>query len=194
MAPDDDWTRAILGRALMRGRFTLRSGATSDRYFDKFRIFCDPKLLASTGARLASLRDEVAPESSCIVAPELGAVPIAAALALRAELPYVIVRTTSKSYGTSRRIEGTTTSGAHAVLLEDVVTSGSAALEALDIARNAGLVITTALCVLDRDGGGREALRDQGVTLHSLLDSNMLDEAFDAGIGEHVTTDGGTGR
>jgi orotate phosphoribosyltransferase len=39
------------------------------------------------------------------------------------------------------------------------------------------------LCVLDRDGGGREALADAGVSLHALLDVHDLNEAFDAGVG-----------
>ena len=56
------------------------------------------------------------------------------------------------------------------LLVEDIVTSGGAALEAVEALREAGLTVESALCVLDRGEGGREALADAGVTLHPLLD------------------------
>lgn len=169
--------------ALVRGSFTLRSGATSDRYFDKYRISCDPALLRPVAHSLARLLTEHAADARRIVAPELGAVPLAAALALDAELPFVIVRGESKAHGTANRIEGAIISGERAVLVEDVVSSGGAALEAIEVARSAGLVVSQALCVLDRDLGGREALTAVGVELHALLDAADLDRAFDAGLG-----------
>jgi orotate phosphoribosyltransferase len=183
----DTYAREVFTRALLRGTFTLRSGAVSDRYFDKYRVSCDPALLAATSGRLAERLARVAPDATRIVAPELGAVPLAAGLALAAQLPFVIVRSTAKGYGTANRIEGELTPGEHAVLVEDVVTSGGAALDALEVARACDLHVAHALCVLDRDGGGREALAAQGVQLHALLDAGDLNSAFDAGIGTEVT-------
>jgi orotate phosphoribosyltransferase len=183
---DDPFLRTMFDRALLRGEFTLRSGATSDRYFDKYRVTCDPELLGPVADRLTELVARVAPDAVRIVAPELGAVPLAAALALRSDLPFAIVRSTAKAYGTANRIEGPVTPGEHVVLVEDVVTSGGAALDALQVARDAGLVVEHALCVLDRDGGGREALDAAGVQLHALLDAAALDAAFDAGLGAQV--------
>ncbi len=177
---------ALFDRALLRGEFMLRSGATSDRYFDKYRVTCDPDLLRMVGDRLAQFVGRVAPDATRIIAPALGAVPLAAALALEADLPFAIVRGEAKEYGTANRIEGPIDPGEMVVLVEDVVTSGGAALDALEVARDAGLVVTCALCVLDRDGGGREALADAGVELHALLDAAALDAAFDAGIGTEV--------
>ncbi len=198
MAPDaaaaaavaDPFLRSLFDRALLRGEFTLRSGATSDRYFDKYRVTCDPQLLGPVAARLANLLCDVEPHADRIVAPELGAVPLAAAIALAPEgdLPFAIVRGAAKGYGTANRIEGQTIPGEVAVLVEDVVTSGSAALEALAVARDAGLVVRHALCVLDRDGGGREALAEVGVELHALLGARDLDAAVDAGLGREVHT------
>lgn len=173
-------------RALLRGSFTLRSGAQSDRYFDKYRVTCDPLLLAPTVSRLHEILLTHAPDARRIVAPELGAVPLAAPLALASGISFAIVRGIHKSYGTGNRIEGPVESGERAVLVEDVVTSGGAALDALQVAREAGLVIEQALCVLDRDGGGREALAAAGVTLHTLLDVHALNEAFAAGMGFEV--------
>jgi orotate phosphoribosyltransferase len=180
----DPLARRLFDTALLRGTFTLRSGATSDRYFDKYRVMAEPRLLGPIAGRLADLVAAHTPDATRIIAPELGAVPLATALALDSGIPYAIVRGASKSYGTANRIEGPTESGELAVLVEDVVTSGGAALEALQVARDAGLEVTHALCVLDRDGGGREALAAAGVELHALLSSADLDAAFEAGLGQ----------
>jgi orotate phosphoribosyltransferase len=184
----DPILHALFSRALLRGEFTLRSGVTSDRYFDKYRVTCDPELLGAVATRLADTLRHVAPDATRIVGPELGAVPLAAALALETRVPFAIVRGAAKAYGTANRIEGPTVPGELAVLVEDVVTSGGAALDALQVVRDSGLVVTHALCVLDRDGGGREALAAAGVQLHALLGAASLDAAFDAGLGTEVTT------
>jgi orotate phosphoribosyltransferase len=182
----DEFASTLFDRALLRGTVTLRSGDTSDRYFDKYRVTCDPMLLGPVAVRLAQVVRDVEPSAVRIVAPALGAVPLATAVALEQELPFVIVRAESKGYGTANRIEGPCSPGDVSVLLEDVVTSGGAALDALQVARDAGLVVRHALCVLDRDGGGREALAAEGVTLHALLDAADLDAAFAAGLGRTV--------
>ncbi|MCW2927705.1 MAG: orotate phosphoribosyltransferase, partial [Thermoleophilia bacterium] len=181
-----DLATLLFDRALLRGEFTLRSGATSDRYFDKYRVTCDPELLERVAAELASAVDAMSPAPSRIVAPELGAVPIAAALAIETGIPFAIVRGAAKDYGTANRIEGPIEPGETAVLVEDVVTSGGAALEALASARAAGIVVTEALCILDRDGGGREALAAAGVQLRALLTSDDLDAAMAAGRGREA--------
>lgn len=186
MAPDAALRRRLLDAALLRGSFTLRSGATSDRYFDKYRVTCEPALLGAVGRELAEMLRGHDVDARRILAPAIGAVPLATALALECGLPFAIVRDAAKGYGTANRIEGQVVEGERAVLVEDVVTSGGAAVEAVEAGRAAGLEIGTALCLLDRDGGGREALAQLGVTLVSLLDVAQLDAAFDAGAGRGV--------
>lgn len=180
----DHLAELVFERALLRGSFTLRSGAVSDRYFDKYLATTDPRLLGPLGSALAATIAEAVPDAQLIVAPELGAVPIATAVSLALGLPFAIVRGTAKQHGTGRRIEGELRPGVLAVLVEDVVTSGGAALTALAAARDAGAVIEAAACVLDRStpaSDGREALLDAGVVLHSLLDGDDLDAALAAG-------------
>lgn len=188
-AVDSRLADEIFDRALLRGTFTLRSGAQSDRYFDKYRLTCDPALLGPVGAALAARIRSVAPDAAVIVAPALGAVPLAAAVSLQLGLPTVFVRDSSKTYGTNRRIEGTIVPGAAAVLIEDVVTSGGAALDALAIAREAQLEVTASFCVLDRDGGGRQALAADGAPLDALFNIDDMNAAFDAGRGTTVEAD-----
>jgi orotate phosphoribosyltransferase len=185
-ALSDGLAGEIFDRALLRGTFTLRSGATSDRYFDKYRLTCDPALLGPVAAALAARIRAVAPAADVIVAPALGAVPLAAALSLELALPTLFVRDSSKSYGTNRRIEGTIVPGATAVLIEDVVTSGGAALDALAVAREAELDVIASFCVLDRDGGGSEALAAADAPLSALFGIADMNAAFDAGRGTEV--------
>ncbi len=89
----------------------------------------------------------------------LGAVALAAAAALAAELPFLIVRKDAKAYGTGRRIEGVYAEGATVCLVEDVVTTGGSTVRAIERIREEGLEIAGIVCVLDRLGRGAEAIR-----------------------------------
>jgi orotate phosphoribosyltransferase len=84
-------------------------------------------------------------------------------------LPFVIVRNTPKEYGTRNRIEGAYEDGERVCLIEDVVTSGGALLEAVSALRDAGLTVQTAICVVDREEGGAEALARETVQLRPLF-------------------------
>lgn len=170
----NDLMHKLCDRALLRGEFVLRSGKTSTYYFDKYRVTTAPELLREVGAGLASLLHMHAPDAELIVAPELGAVPLATALSLATGLPFCIVRGEAKDYGTANRLEGMFEPGQRAVLVEDVVTSGGAAVEALEAARAVGLVVDHSLCMLDRGQGGSTALADAGAPLAGLFDADDL--------------------
>ena len=135
---DAELTRAIRERAYLEGDFVLRSGRRSSFYLDKYRFSTDPELLREIGARLADAVKRVDPAATRLAAPELGAVPLAAATSLASGMPFLIVRGEAKEYGTANRLEGTFSPGERVCLLEDVVTSGGAAAEAVAAVREAG--------------------------------------------------------
>jgi orotate phosphoribosyltransferase len=151
--------------ALLEGDFVLRSGRRSSYYLDKYRFETRPDLLAELGRRIAERVTEAAPEAGRIAGPELGAVALAASASLAGGLPFLIVRKEAKGYGTDRRIEGEFIQGEEVCLVEDVVTSGGAAAEAVDALREAGLACRTAICVVDREEGGADALARKAVRL-----------------------------
>ncbi len=64
----------IYERAHLTGQFTLRSGAVSTEYFDKYLFEGDPELLATIAEALASL---VPPGTEALAGLELGGVPLA---------------------------------------------------------------------------------------------------------------------
>jgi orotate phosphoribosyltransferase len=172
-------TRAELGAALrqhayLEGDFLLRSGRRSRYYLDKYRFETRPDLLGPLGEQIASAVAEHAPDAARLAGPELGAVPLAAAASLVSGLPFLIVRREAKEYGTSNRLEGVFAEGECVCLVEDVVTSGGAAVAAVEALREAGLVCPTAVCVVDREEGGADALARAAVRLRPLFRASDL--------------------
>ena len=160
---------AIRDHAYLEGDFVLRSGRRSSYYLDKYRFETMPELLEAIGARLSDLVAEHEPETDRLAGPELGAVALAAAASLASRLPFLIVRKEAKGYGTDNRLEGTFEPGERVCLVEDVVTSGGAAVAAIRALRDAGLECRTAVCVVDREEGGVDELARHGVRLRALF-------------------------
>jgi len=162
---DDELKLVLREAAYLEGDFVLRSGRRSRYYLDKYRFETRPDILGALGDRIATAAAELEPDAVRLAGPELGAVALAAAGSLASGLPFVIVRKAAKEYGTSNRVEGAYDEGDVVCLVEDVVTSGGALIEAVAALREAGLVVRSAVCVVDREEGGAEALGGQGVRL-----------------------------
>jgi orotate phosphoribosyltransferase len=170
----DDLGRLIVEHALLEGDFLLRSGKRSSFYLDKYRFETRPDLLRAIGERLAEVARDVEPDTIRLAGPALGAVALAASASMASELPFIIVRGEIKEYGTANRIEGPFDEGDLVCLLEDVVTSGGALAESVSALRDAGLVVRNAVCVVDREEGGTDALARMGVRLRSLYRAGDL--------------------
>lgn len=173
---DEELGAALREHAYLEGDFVLRSGRRSRYYLDKYRFETRPDLLAPLGSRFAAAVAEHEPEAARLAGPELGAVPLAAAASLASGLPFLIVRKETKEHGTGNRLEGLFAQGECVCLIEDVVTSGGAAVSAVEALRDAGLICRTAVCVVDREEGGSDALARVGVRLRPLFRaSDLLD-------------------
>jgi orotate phosphoribosyltransferase len=170
----DDLGARLREHALLEGDFVLRSGRRSSYYLDKYRFETVPELLGPLGERLAGAVREHEPEAVRLAGPALGAVALAASASLASGLPFVIVRDSVKEYGTANRLEGFFEPGELVCLIEDVVTSGGALAEAVAALREAGLVVRHAVCVVDREEGGADALARIGVRLRSLYRAGEL--------------------
>ena len=171
---DQELRAALREHALLEGDFVLRSGRRSTHYFDKYRFETRPDLLEAIASRVAAVVGEHEPDAARLAGPELGAVALAAAASLASRLPFVIVRKEAKGYGTANRIEGAFESGERVCLVEDVVTSGGAAVAAVEALREAGLECRTAVCVVDREEGGMDELARHGVRLRPLFQAGEL--------------------
>jgi orotate phosphoribosyltransferase len=171
---DSELKLALREAAYLEGDFVLRSGKRSAYYLDKYRFETRPDLLAPLGERIASAVAEFEPEAVRLAGPELGAVALAAAGSLASGLPFLIVRKAAKDYGTSKRLEGVYAQGDCVCLVEDVVTSGGALLEAVEALREAGLTVRTAICVVDREEGGADALARHAVRLRPIFRASEI--------------------
>jgi orotate phosphoribosyltransferase len=170
----DTFAGLLAERALLEGDFVLRSGKRSSWYVDKYRFETEPDLLRGLGERLAEAVGTLEPEAVRLAGPALGAVALAASASLTSGLPFIIVRGETKEYGTAKRIEGAFEPGELVCLLEDVVTTGGALARAVAALRDEGLVVRTAVCVVDREEGGSDALARLGVRLRALFRADEL--------------------
>ena len=173
---DDELRAALRAHAYLEGDFVLRSGKRSRYYLDKYRFETRPDLLRALGARIAETAQEHAAGAARLAGPELGAVALAAAASLASDLPFIIVRGKAKEYGTAKRIEGVYEEGEEICVVEDVVTSGGALLDSVEALRAAGLVVRTAICVVDREEGGADALARQAVRLRPIFRAGEIIE------------------
>ena len=176
MTPPDhvDLAARVFARAHLTGRFVLRSGAVSDEYFDKYRFESDPELLAEIATALAPL---VPPGTEALAGLELGGVPLAVALSRETGLPALFVRKEAKTYGTCRLAEGGDVEGRRLFIVEDVVTSGGAVLDAVAELRRRGATVERAVCVIDRESGGPQRLAENGIELKALFTMTELKAA-----------------
>ena len=150
----------------LTGHFMLRSGRTATEYFDKYQFEADPGLLDRIGQRMAAL---VPAGTEVLAGLELGGIAVVVALGRHTGLPCAFVRKAAKSYGTARLAEGAEVAGRNVLVVEDVVTSGGQVAISTRQLRELGARIDTALCVIDREEGGVEALARDGIALRSLL-------------------------
>ena len=167
----DELARRLYDTAHLTGTFTLRSGATSTEYFDKYLFESDPVLLREIAESLAPL---VPPGAHALAGLELGGVPIATMLSQVSGLPALFVRKQAKTYGTCRLAEGGDVAGRTLVVVEDVVTSGGQVVMSCRDLRELGAHVSVVLCVIDREAGGAEALAAEGLELRPLFRMSEL--------------------
>ena len=157
--------------AYLEGEFTLRSGRKSSFYIDKYLFETQPDILAELGRRMA---EKVTPQTTLIAGAELGGVPLAAAAAMAANLPFVIVRNAKKDYGTAKMFEGKLRPGDRVLLVEDIATTGGQVIEAAKVLTAAGATVERIVAVVDRGQGARENITGAGYVFEALLDSTDL--------------------
>ena len=139
------------------GEFQLSSGGSSDYYID-----CRATTLDARGAQLVGrvFLDEMRGRgwhADAIGGLTLGADPIVVAVAITSgTLHGFLVRKAEKQHGTGQRIEGFREKGARVVIVDDVCTTGSSTVQAIEAARDFGFRVAGAMCLVEReDAHGR---------------------------------------
>jgi orotate phosphoribosyltransferase len=179
--PDPAVARARLRDIIHRrsfgyGEVKLASGRVSNFYFN-----LKPSMLDAEGAALLAqltLDALAGARIDCIGGLEMGAVPIAGAVAqlshmLGAPVQAFFVRKKPKEHGARLSVEGLmpgeTLAGKRVVIVEDVTTTGGSAMKAVDTVRAAGAEIAFVLTIVDREEGATEAFAAQGLEFRALF-------------------------
>ncbi len=153
--------------AVRFGAFTLKDGRESPFYLDLRILVSHPTTLARVGRALAKRAAELSYDR--IAGIPYAGLPIAVAMALVAERPIVYPRKEAKEYGTKKAVEGEFAAGEVALVVDDVITSGGAKLEAIAQLREVGLVVEDVLVVVDRSDPENNPIVAAGLHLHSVL-------------------------
>ena len=166
-------------RSISYGDFVLASGARSSYYIDARKTTMSAEGLRLIGqVGLALIRD-AGWRPAAVGGLTLGADPIAYAIARAStDSPPVIdaftVRKAAKEHGLQRRVEGNFEPGSEVVVVEDVITSGTSALEAIDAIQAAGGRVVGVLGVVDREQGGRAAIESAGLEVVVITTTTAL--------------------
>jgi len=162
----------LLERSLRFGDFVLSSGAKSRYYVDVRQTSLHPEgALLIAKLLLPALR---ASGAEAVGGLTLGADPIVGALTVWSELQGrglsgFLVRKEAKGHGAARRIEGPFHPGIPVAIVDDVITKGGSALNAMEAAREAEADVRLVACVVDRGEGGAEEFAARGVPFHALF-------------------------
>jgi orotate phosphoribosyltransferase len=168
----DQLARDVDARCRLRGEFVLRSGQVSNEYFDKYLFESDPVLLRRVTGQMKTL---LPPGTGFLGGLELGGVPLAVMLSQATGIPALFVRKEAKSYGTCRLAEGGDPAGHTVVLVEDVITTGGAVIQAARALREPGATVTTVICAINRSGPAGNDLATEGITMRPVLTKDLLD-------------------
>lgn len=169
--------------AIQFGEFTLTSGRTSSYYVNLKAALAEPRLLKLVAS---AIKARLPRQTGCVAGMELGAVPIAVAVALEAQIPYVMVRKAKRTHGTGSRVEGTLSQ--EVVIVEDVATSGGSLMETIDVLEDMGTRVLDCFVVVDREEGAAESLAKRGHTMQPLLRISQIDAIKDQMIERKVPT------
>ncbi|MBI3785434.1 MAG: orotate phosphoribosyltransferase [Deltaproteobacteria bacterium] len=158
--------------AVRFGDFVLKDGRTSPFYVDLRVLIGHPAVLREVATAMLQCTAQV--EYVCLAGIPYAGLPLAVAMSLASNRPLVYPRKEAKAYGTKKMVEGVFAAGDRALVVDDVVTTGGAKLEAIAPLREAGLIVTDVVVVVDREQSGSRVLADSGIQLHSVLKVRTL--------------------
>lgn len=169
----------LLARSVRHGDFVLASGQRSSFYIDCRLTTMSAEGMVLIGREGLRAIRQAAWKASAVGGLTLGADPVAYAIAAASwaegpPLEAFTVRKEPKQHGTQRLIEGNFAAGATVVVVEDVITSGSSALRAIEAVLAEGGRVAGVLAVVDRQQGGRETLEAAGYEVRALTTAAAL--------------------
>ncbi len=151
--------------AVKFGKFVLSSGISSNYYIDIKQASTNPTILKEIAKEMSKFAENY----DLVAGLELGAVPLIVALSLETGIPFVIIRKEEKEHGTGKMIEGESVENKKVLVVEDVTTTGTSVLKAINVLRKNGAILDKVVSVVDRESGAREKIEREGLKLISLI-------------------------
>ena len=149
--------RLLAHKSFKLGDFKLSSGGTSDYYIDCRTTTLDARGAQLTGQVFVEEIHQRGWKAEAIGGLTMGADPIVVAVSVTSgELSGFLVRKAEKQHGTGQRIEGFRRKGAKVIIIDDVCTTGSSTVQAMEAAREFGFEVMGVMCLVEREeAGGR---------------------------------------
>jgi orotate phosphoribosyltransferase len=168
-----DLAKKVFDVAHLTGEFLLRSGQTSNEYFDKYQFEARPEILEQIASELVQCLPD---DFDLLGAMEMGGIPIATALSLKTGKPMVFIRKEAKEYGTCKFAEGPDLKNKKICIVEDVITTGGQVVISTEMLRKEGATITDVIAVIDRSQGDHAKLEKADLRLKALFTMAELKE------------------
>jgi len=155
------------------GTFKLRSGIISNEYFDKYLFEANPQIINQIAIKACKLLPK---NIDCIAGLEMGGIPIATMISHYSKLSCLFIRKEAKEYGTCKYAEGGEVNNRRIVIIEDIVSTGGAIIDAVQKIRKDGGIVKDVICIIDRETGGRENLSKIGLNLNQLFYKSEIEK------------------
>ncbi|MDW8243736.1 MAG: orotate phosphoribosyltransferase [Thermogemmata sp.] len=156
----------ISQRAIQYGDFTLASGRKSWYYINSKQVLFHSEAVALLGECLYHFSADV--EFDAIGGMETGAIPmtVAALVAYHQrgqQREGFYVRKQAKEHGSRQRVEGRVGPGQRVVIVDDVLTTGASARQAIEAVEGLGARVVRVIALVDREEGAAETLKEYEV-------------------------------
>ncbi len=162
------------------GDFTLASGKKSSYYVDLRLVPSYPHQFRKMVKYLQNeiIKDIGLDKFDSLVSVPTGGLVIASALAIETVKPLIYVRTKPKDYGTSKSVEGKIQEGMKVVMIDDVATTGGSVVNGIKSLKEVKIKVEDAYVIVNRMEGADEALKNEGVTLHSITNIMQITKSL----------------
>ncbi|XP_050593436.1 uridine 5'-monophosphate synthase isoform X1 [Bombus affinis] len=160
-------------RAYRFGEFVTEIGLKTSTFFDLRVLVSHPKIMSCLASKLMSFVQDCK-NVAHICPASYRALPLTTLISTNCNVPMLIKRKETKTYGTKKIIEGNFKPGDSCVIIEDILVTGNSIMETADILRREGLIVTEAIVVIDAEHSGAMTLKRHSISTKKLYSTVEL--------------------